>query len=434
MGLFDKLKGKDKGKGKAAAPSKRRDSISSSSSGNSDSPYSDNKNHTTTPHGQLYTNSHEKEQHQTYPSEKSYEIGPPPFPPPQFEPPPIDHQRAAQEYADDANRDAPPPGAPPGYTTQAAPGLSLGLTGGPGRGNASSANINYHPPGYAAPPRSIFEPLYSHAPDEERDWGDAFTNAYTIYPARFVQPFEREAFEAGHIMLVSPPELEFPYPNAASGSRRFKGEIQQRLGEGTAFVRTKKKCKDTTFVSSLPLFSPHLCHLSGGGGGGGGGGEGGLGANRKSIYFEILITELKDPEEASAVIGFTCLPYPSFRLPGWHRGSVAVHSDDGRRYVNDSLSGKPFVRAFKAGETIGLGLNLDRMVCYLTRNGKFELEWSLIADKQPGRGIDPDRNYCDGGIAGLEGDRDIYGAVGVFGAVGVVVNWTGMNQPFMYKG
>ena len=41
----------------------------------------------------------------------------------------------------------------------------------------------------------------------------------------------------------------------------------------------------------------------------------------------------REAEQSGAALGFVAPPYPPFRLPGWQRGSLAVHSDDGRRYV-----------------------------------------------------------------------------------------------------
>lgn len=424
MPFFDKLKGKSK--------SKRRDSssLSDDSSSDSDSDFERNKKKAGPNGFPVEKGLPHSGGAAGYPNNgnggfaAAADIGPPPFPPPQFQPPPIDHQQAARDFAA-AENGAPPPGAPPQYSLQADPGLSLGgppRGPPPGFGGPGGAAMNYHPPGYAAPPQSIFEPLFSHAPDQDRDWGDAFTNAYMIYPPRLIQPFEHQAIDAGNVVLVTPPQLEFPFKKDSP----FAGKIEQRAGSGLAVVRSKRKCKDTTFVSSLPFYSPHINHLAQGQG---------FAANRRSLYFEIRILALKQLETASVAIGWCCLPYPWFRLPGWHRGSVAVHSDDGRRYVNDSLSGKDFTHPFRQGDTVGLGLNLERMVCYLTRNGRFDREWSLISDKQPnGRGVDPERNFRDGGIEGLEGDRDIYGAVGVFGKLEVEVNWTGRSKAFMYRG
>ena len=62
-------------------------------------------------------------------------------------------------------------------------------------------------------------------------------------------------------------------------------------------------------------------------------------------------------EEGSGVaVGYCAKPYPPWRLPGWHRASVGVHGDDGRRFVNDSWGGKDFTGAFRVGERVGIGM------------------------------------------------------------------------------
>lgn len=230
---------------------------------------------------------------------------------------------------------------------------------------------------------------------------------------------DRYDFEQGKNTLVVPPVVTRDLPKRLSFNYRFKGEIKPVPNSSAVYVSTKKHTTDSTLVSRLPLYSPHIKHTSPGEIGG-----------RDKFYFEVLITSIDKPEEASVALGFTCLPYPHFRLPGWHRGSVAVHSDDGHRYVNDSLAGKDFVQPFGvSGTLVGIGMNLERMSVFFTRNGKFEAEWSLIEDSNT-RGVDPMRNYQDGGIQGLQGESDIYAAVGIYGAVGIQVN---LNGPFSYK-
>ncbi|RDA87072.1 hypothetical protein CP532_0198 [Ophiocordyceps camponoti-leonardi (nom. inval.)] len=48
-------------------------------------------------------------------------------------------------------------------------------------------------------------------------------------------------------------------------------------------------------------------------------------------------------------------------MPGWHRGSLAIHGDDGRRYVNDSYGGRDFTSAFVRGSTYGVGMKIHRL-------------------------------------------------------------------------
>ncbi|CDO51744.1 hypothetical protein DV495_002431 [Geotrichum candidum] len=406
MGLFSKFKGKSSQSSdqqqqhqqqqqqEYAPPSGPPPGFSQSQSG----PSSGLPNYTQS--GFSESSAYPDEKKKAFGGPSTDEIGPPSFPPPHFTAAHPDFSANTEQVSD--NNGGPPPGPPPNYTTQ-------------------QQQQQYLPPGYEPPQNSIFDPLFSHAPDAERDWGDHFTSLYPLYPARLIQPFERAALQQNHFALVAPPPMPFAYDT----THRFKGSVQQPDPSKPAFVRSLKNCPDTTFVSSLPLFSPHMKSEGGPHGSG-------------RLYFEVLITTLQDPHDASIAIGFACLPYPNFRLPGWHRGSVAVHSDDGRRYVNDSLSGKPFVLPFVENQTVGLGINLDRMVVFFTRNGRLEKEWSLISDRNEvvnrgGRGVDPERQYRDGGIEGFEGVHDIYAAVGIFGEAGVVVNFGG-SQPFLYRG
>jgi hypothetical protein len=135
---------------------------------------------------------------------------------------------------------------------------------------------------------------------------------------------------------------------------------------------------------------------------------------KKMIYFEVRILSLskgskKSSNDASGLsIGFIARPYPTWRSPGWERGSVGVFSDDGCRFVNDSYGGREFTTAFKIEETIGLGMTFsEHAEIFLTRDGREAGRWDLHeeADEEAGS------------VEGLEGNFDLYGAVGLFGGV-----------------
>lgn len=149
---------------------------------------------------------------------------------------------------------------------------------------------------------------------------------------------------------------------------------------------------------------------------------------KKIIYFEIYVKSLgrsKNINDSSIAIGFCAMPYPTWRLPGWERGSLAVHGDDGRRYVNDTWGGKDFTSAFGIGDTIGLGISFSvpelppdygvpktssrlKAEVFFTRNGRMEGGWDLHEELDAS---------SDLGIEGLDGQFDLYGAVGSFGSV-----------------
>ncbi|KAJ5201573.1 uncharacterized protein N7498_006236 [Penicillium cinerascens] len=150
---------------------------------------------------------------------------------------------------------------------------------------------------------------------------------------------------------------------------------------------------------------------------------------RKMIYFEVKLLGLRagpGNDSSGFSIGFAAGPYPSWRSPGWERGSLGVFSDDGCRFVNDSWGGRDFTAPIHAGETVGLGMFFTlpenplamadalfegRKKCkvevFFTRNGQRAGGWSLHEET----------DEESGGIEGLEGDFDLYGAIGLFGGV-----------------
>ena len=147
----------------------------------------------------------------------------------------------------------------------------------------------------------------------------------------------------------------------------------------------------------------------------------------KTIYFELKIRSLgrgRGTDESSLALGFCAMPYPTWRMPGWERGSLAVHGDDGRKYVNDTWGGKDFTSAFQVGDTVGIGMSLSvsnsppeygappqtgavtNVEVFFTRNGTKDGGWNLHEE------LDRDNDL---GVDGLDGQFDLYGAVGVFG-------------------
>ncbi|PLB33602.1 SSH4 family protein [Aspergillus candidus] len=158
----------------------------------------------------------------------------------------------------------------------------------------------------------------------------------------------------------------------------------------------------------------------------------------KTIYFEVKLTGLRagpgfgNTDTSGMSVGFLARPYPTWRSPGWERGSLGVFSDDGCRFVNDSWGGREFTREFAIGETIGLGMTFSppdppeysslpvesttnklKTQVFLTRNGQKSGGWDLYEE------VDQE----SGGITGLEGDFDLYGAIGLFGGVDFEVSF-----------
>lgn len=144
----------------------------------------------------------------------------------------------------------------------------------------------------------------------------------------------------------------------------------------------------------------------------------------KSIYYEVKVISLVNADSVVAV-GFASRPYPSWRLPGWQRASIGVHSDDGRRFVNDAWGGRDFTSPFCRGDVIGIGITFEaepipsqpnkvRTRVFFTRNGKIDGRWDMDEERDA---------QHDEGIDGLLGDSDQYAAIGVAGALEVEISF-----------
>jgi hypothetical protein len=232
----------------------------------------------------------------------------------------------------------------------------------------------------------------------------AWTNANPLWPAYNIAPSTYAAIQNAQLALLKAPS--------------FVGDIMPQPQAGYWKVRTHANCRDSSILTNLPMYaalldSPVRTHRG------------------KTIYFELKVTGIgrggHSLEEADAgiAVGFIAPPYPTFRLPGWQRGSLGVHGDDGRRYVNDTWGGVDFTTAFAPGDTVGIGMSftipkdppsyeaqqqgkLMDIDVFFTRNGKREGGWD---------GNEELDARSDGGTIGLRGDHDLFPAVGVFGGV-----------------
>ncbi|KAK8154253.1 hypothetical protein BC567DRAFT_151885, partial [Phyllosticta citribraziliensis] len=256
--------------------------------------------------------------------------------------------------------------------------------------------------------------------------------AHPLSSPLHLTPAQLAALRAGHVAFASPPSC-------------FAGELRAAVGTGRAnrpgyyAGRSHSRARDVCLVTALPLYSARahnpLLHPSP------------PSPYPKpattTVYFELgilgiggIASSSTSPslEEADAglAIGYVAPPHPSWRLPGWQRGSLGVHGDDGRRYVNDTFGGADFTTAWGAGERVGLGLVFrappttgDAPPAYgtggggrgipgvavdvfFTRNGQRAGGWDMAGELD---------ERALGGKEGLEGECDLYGAVGLFGGV-----------------
>jgi hypothetical protein len=136
----------------------------------------------------------------------------------------------------------------------------------------------------------------------------------------------------------------------------------------------------------------------------------------KTIYYEVHLSPASrhnpSPGDLCLALGFTALPYPSFRMPGWHRGSLAVHGDDGHRFVNDRWGGKDFTAPFAPGDRLGLGMT------FFEKGGRLETEVFFTRQgREVGRWDLHEETDAEGDlpVTGLEGYHDLSCAVGTCG-------------------
>ncbi|MCJ1475461.1 Rsp5p-dependent ubiquitination, sorting of cargo proteins at the multivesicular body [Lambiella insularis] len=84
-------------------------------------------------------------------------------------------------------------------------------------------------------------------------------------------------------------------------------------------------------------------------------------------YWEAKIYD--KPESTLISIGVTTKPYPLFRLPGWHKCSVAYTSSGPRRF-NQPFTGIPYGPEYVQGDVVGVGYRPRTGTVFFTRNGK----------------------------------------------------------------
>lgn len=298
---------------------------------------------------------------------------------------------------------APPPGPPPNHREEFLP------PPGPPPGHKSD---DVEPPPYhdwtvipdtalLPPPPSIGREVgsTSNASSVEADRAHAWCKANPMIRPHQPSAAQHGAVQHGDIRLMKPQE--------------YKGDLltpSMGIWKGS----TRRGASDSCLISLAPLFFAVADAPRSAG-------------SKKTIYFEIEIISLgrgRKGEECSLALGYCAMPYPTWRMPGWERGSLAVHSDDGCRYVNDTWGGKEFTDPFKKGDTVGLGMTFSSssvpsgsektakqsnplsVEVFFTKNGKKSGGWNLHEE------LDAE---TDQDVIGLDGTFDLYAAIGLFG-------------------
>ncbi|KAF6831339.1 SPRY domain-containing protein [Colletotrichum musicola] len=353
---------------------------------------------------------------------------PPPGPPPQsqsFSPPsgpPPSQAYAAPPGPPPFHGDFSPPSGPPPSQSYAAPSGPPPSHGDYAPPSGPPPSHQYGPP--AGPPPSQRQdytaPPSGPPPSESKpkhDWEvavpdtslfpppPAFFSGWDRSPANNSTEAEAEAGEewVNKYPLVQPIHLDQAALEAMRSNRisllqpqGFRGTLNQ-VAPGVWEATTPKKAPDGTIIGYPPMYSVrHHSPLA-------------TGCQFK-LYYEVQIRE-SGAKEVDVALGFTALPYPNFRLPGWHRGSLAIHGDDGHKYINDRWGGKSFTTPFRIGERLGVGMTLSAkqgridVDIFFTRDGRLSGSWNLHEE------IDAEQ---DGPVTGLEGYHDLSCAIGSF--------------------
>ncbi|KDQ63690.1 hypothetical protein JAAARDRAFT_119046 [Jaapia argillacea MUCL 33604] len=84
-------------------------------------------------------------------------------------------------------------------------------------------------------------------------------------------------------------------------------------------------------------------------------------------YWEVKMFDL--PQDTNVAIGLATKPYPSFRLPGSSRYSVAYHSN-GDKSHNYPFTASSFGPGYKEGDVLGVGYRPRTGTVFFTRNGR----------------------------------------------------------------
>lgn len=84
-------------------------------------------------------------------------------------------------------------------------------------------------------------------------------------------------------------------------------------------------------------------------------------------YWEVKMFDL--PEGTNVAVGLSTKPYPSFRLPGWSRFSIAYHAN-GDKSHNYPFTSTSFGPSLKEGDVLGVGYRPRSGTVFYTRNGR----------------------------------------------------------------
>ncbi|KAK0731833.1 hypothetical protein B0H67DRAFT_566002 [Lasiosphaeris hirsuta] len=243
------------------------------------------------------------------------------------------------------------------------------------------------------PPPSFFSGFdrspASNATEAEAEAGERWCAQFPLAPPLGLDAAALGALRAHDVRLMTP-------------TVGWKGSLAWRA-PGVWEGRTDRAATDSTVIAYPPLYAVQQHE------------PGRSAAGARTVYYEVAVLQDGGKGDVCLALGFTALPYPSFRMPGWHRGSLAVHGDDGHRFVNDRWGGKAFTEPFRRGETYGIGMTFraagqGRIATevFFTRQGRLTGSWDLHEESDAEQDLP---------VTGLEGYHDLSCAIGTYKAV-----------------
>jgi hypothetical protein len=107
------------------------------------------------------------------------------------------------------------------------------------------------------------------------------------------------------------------------------------------------------------------------------------GTESSVLYYEVTLLSDGEQHLSSASLGLGTRSSRGERTPGWERGCIGWHGDDGRLYCAGRLgNGTEYGPQWKAGDVLGCGLNRATKTVFFVRNGERlrEIDVADIAD------------------------------------------------------
>jgi hypothetical protein len=171
--------------------------------------------------------------------------------------------------------------------------------------------------------------------------------------------FTRNGKEVGTVMAPLPPEGLYPSVGMHSEGEEVRINLEAEWEHSDVILMSIDNCEEEWARLHDVRLNGQLLEYTG---------RGksildvGLAQSRHPLdttnhYFEI---EVIDPgENCYIAIGLARRDYPRHRHPGWNKGSIAYHADDGKIFIGSGV-GDPFGPRCHKGDIMGCGILFPR--------------------------------------------------------------------------